>query len=707
MIVFFDVMLIDDQATLSRPYDQRKKALEELVTLIPGRSDLAARHEISFSSRTAPQQLLESLASVFSKNWEGCVLKPCDEPYVNLQPQKNGEFRSCWIKLKKDYLPGLGDTAEMAVLGAGYNAAEATKLGITHLRWTHFHVGCLMNKLEVLQYGAKPNFKVLDATNQGIKRDDMERLCALGQFRALDVLSKEAREGFDFSIGSQHSCKMDVVFREPFVFEVMGGGFDKPGNEDYFVLRFPRVLKIHWDRNFKDTIGFDELQAIAAESMEVSDGDLGAEVAEWIERIRASERGTRQKRLPWDDSQDEVGSGSTDDDLHPPSPSLKRKGNLSPLFIRMDEAEMLTHGTRRGTNSITSRTYSANSASRCQGATNLPTSRVSSPPMAPQSPPIRLMEQGSARPKPGGRKRSLEESDSTPSPRSSKTCRLSSPRTGLIEGYVSPPSTTTGRLSKPLGDLPNPPSHRRLYQSFRTKDSSICSTSRLQVSPPSTIRSTILPAVKHHSIRKPKHSPSSASTILRETTSEARSSGTSQGLNISSAVVASPPLCNSFSTAMSSSVRVLTSSASRSSPANADYENTVFVVAPCLSNLRLLHDMPTVATATDLTKLEHASKQVMALIDTHPEGLSGRFLRTLCPFVEETGREVEIWDYSVLELGLDGGQAKFKENCFVGIMKREEEVRGEKSLAGDVIVEWRIGGVSRVRKAGSNALRKE
>ena len=110
----------------------------------------------------------------------------------------------------------------------------------------------------------------------------------------------------------------------------------------------------------------------------------------------------------------------------------------------------------------------------------------------------------------------------------------------------------------------------------------------------------------------------------------------------------------------------------------------------------------TVTTTTDLTKLEHASKKVIALIDTHPEGLSGQYLRTLCPFVQKTGREVEIWDYSVLHLGPDRDEAELKEKCFVGTMKGEEEVRGEETLVGDVIVEWRVGGVSRVRKAVSS-----
>jgi DNA ligase-4 len=40
----------------------------------------------------------------------------------------------------------------------------------------------------------------------------------------------------------------------------MGTGFDKPTNAKYFILRFPRVLKIHNNRFFKETVNFKKLQ---------------------------------------------------------------------------------------------------------------------------------------------------------------------------------------------------------------------------------------------------------------------------------------------------------------------------------------------------------------------------------------------------------------------------------------------------------------
>jgi DNA ligase 4 len=36
----------------------------------------------------------------------------------------------------------------------------------------------------------------------------------------------------------------------------MGAGFDKSVNIKYFILRFPRVLKIYNNRFFKETINF-------------------------------------------------------------------------------------------------------------------------------------------------------------------------------------------------------------------------------------------------------------------------------------------------------------------------------------------------------------------------------------------------------------------------------------------------------------------
>jgi hypothetical protein len=61
----------------------------------------------------------------------------------------------------------------------------------------------------------------------------------------------------------------------------MGAGFDKPANTRYFALRFPRVLKIHDDHSFKDTVSFEELQEMARRCREAPE-DNEREETHWL-----------------------------------------------------------------------------------------------------------------------------------------------------------------------------------------------------------------------------------------------------------------------------------------------------------------------------------------------------------------------------------------------------------------------------------------
>jgi len=278
MIVFFDVMLIDESSVLHQNYEQRRGRLEEVINAIPGRAELVTSKMFDFSSRSASHQLVEALATAFAHRWEGYVLKPINEPYVSLQSQFNGDYRSCWIKLKKDKIPGLGDTADFAVIGARYNAQEAFKLGVTDLPWTSFYIGCLQNKNDVLRLGSKPRFTILDGFDVGVTKGDLKELCNYGKFCAEKVHARRAPDAFDFSFEGRLPPKMAVVFTQPLVAEVKGTGFDKPPNTGFLTLRFPRIIKIHLGRPLSETVGFDELQTMAEEAINAPEGDFDDDV---------------------------------------------------------------------------------------------------------------------------------------------------------------------------------------------------------------------------------------------------------------------------------------------------------------------------------------------------------------------------------------------------------------------------------------------
>jgi hypothetical protein len=72
------------------------------------------------------------------------------------------------------------------------------------------------------------------------------------------------------------------LFKHPLLAELVGIGFDKLPNTRYFALWFPPVLKIHGDRSFKDTIGFNELQEMAKRCSEVPEDS--EEETRWLRK---------------------------------------------------------------------------------------------------------------------------------------------------------------------------------------------------------------------------------------------------------------------------------------------------------------------------------------------------------------------------------------------------------------------------------------
>ena len=340
MIIFYDVMLIDNEPILNISHTRRRRLLKKLITPISGRAALAVRDIIDFTSPHSPSQLQQALARAFALRWEGLVLKPCDELYFSTRKPSTGEHPNCWIKMKKDYIKGLGDTADFAVVGAGYDVNEAKKFGGLKLNWTHFHVGCLTNKDEVTHHGAKPKFVVVDALNLCIKPEDLKTLNHLGQFRAVRMGSRAeaAAHGMKLEPGVPD---MAVAFRDPFVFEVMGAGFDKQGNRTTFSLRFPRVIKIHWDRDWKEAVTIDELQDMASAAKLVPSDDLAEDVAQWLKQLKQVDRGVKGVLAPWEDSQDvemetaEFSPVRTTRDIR-----HARSKSEAPPMVRMDSKEM-------------------------------------------------------------------------------------------------------------------------------------------------------------------------------------------------------------------------------------------------------------------------------------------------------------------------------------------------------------------------------
>jgi DNA ligase 4 len=155
MIVFYDLLLLDDVVCLQESHDRRRRRLWAVMRCIQDRTDIGTREKIDFKSSGASSLLGRKFASAIAQGWEGLVLKGCGDPYFSL------DGNVLQIKLKKDYIGGLGDSAEFAVVGGRRDAKDEYELGMGKLSWTSFYLACLENREQVRRHDAKPKFRVI------------------------------------------------------------------------------------------------------------------------------------------------------------------------------------------------------------------------------------------------------------------------------------------------------------------------------------------------------------------------------------------------------------------------------------------------------------------------------------------------------------------------------------------------------------------
>ncbi|KAI9816425.1 MAG: hypothetical protein M1826_001814 [Phylliscum demangeonii] len=301
MIVFFDLLLLDQRATLTELYQQRRRALRTLVQDVAGRAALCWRRSMEMeATETARHQLRAIFAHGIARRWEGFVAKPLDQPYFGRRRRRRqgdgdggAAYAGEWIKLKKDYILGLGDTADFAVVGAGFDPHHARSHA--GLPWTHFHLACVRNAERVRRFGEKPTWRVIQSLNECIDAGAMRQLNALAQFRTIPYHAGQHQlEHMELEVDlGADDCPLAVVFREPFVFEVVGGGFVRPPSKAFWMLRWPRVVKIHWDRDWREAVAWDELQEMAqrALALPLTEDAAAGEERRWIERLAAVDVG--------------------------------------------------------------------------------------------------------------------------------------------------------------------------------------------------------------------------------------------------------------------------------------------------------------------------------------------------------------------------------------------------------------------------------
>ncbi|KAK1227208.1 hypothetical protein PQX77_009842 [Marasmius sp. AFHP31] len=297
-LVFFDVMFLNGESLMSKAYTERRRILEATIQQLPGKAMLAERWEIPMSSRkigglgswarpskralesrkedevASPENTLGTVfAEILASYKEGLVLKAAESTY--------NDWKLPWVKLKMDYIPDLGDTVDLVILGAGWRKDRGAELRVPRTTFTTFFVGALRNP-EVLKANssARPHFHIYFTVSYGLSRDQLEEINFL--VKSKDPVSLSSQDTpklpYDYTIDTHE--RPQVLLQEPLLAEIFGDRFTKKHDRAPFEVRWPRILKIHrsGDRHWTEGIPFNKLQRTAATAVGL-DQDVTEDVA--------------------------------------------------------------------------------------------------------------------------------------------------------------------------------------------------------------------------------------------------------------------------------------------------------------------------------------------------------------------------------------------------------------------------------------------
>ncbi|KAG1746672.1 DNA ligase/mRNA capping enzyme [Suillus paluster] len=264
-LVFFDVLQVGAASMLNAPYHMRRSLLESIITPVPGRSILAERAVIidgNVQELEGQKRLREVWAQRITDCEEGLVLKAGESTY--------GDWKLPWVKLKKDYIPGYGDTIDLVVIAAAWEKDRARDLRVSPSTLTTFYIAALTNSSQMKSDPSrKPHFVAYFTASYGLSREQLEEFNFWIRADAIDGPEPHISElSYTYAM-FQTLPKPSVFVRNPILVELCGAGFTKALQSKYYELRFPRITKPFRpsERSYTECLTLRELQTIALEAV--------------------------------------------------------------------------------------------------------------------------------------------------------------------------------------------------------------------------------------------------------------------------------------------------------------------------------------------------------------------------------------------------------------------------------------------------------
>ncbi|KAL2753648.1 hypothetical protein ACRALDRAFT_2044005 [Sodiomyces alcalophilus JCM 7366] len=229
----FDLLYLNGEPLVQKSLRERRELLLEAFVPVEGEFALATHMD-----GQELEQIQEFLDESVKASCEGLMVKMLDGRESGYEPSKRSRN---WLKIKKDYLSGVGDSLDLVVLGAYHGKGKRTSL------YGAFLLACYNPTSET--------YETVCNIGTGFSEAALEEL----HKQLSEIVIDRPKPFYSHSSGGQH--QPDVWFEPRFVWEVKTAdltlsprykagckeGVD-PSGEKGISLRFPRFIKARDDK---------------------------------------------------------------------------------------------------------------------------------------------------------------------------------------------------------------------------------------------------------------------------------------------------------------------------------------------------------------------------------------------------------------------------------------------------------------------------
>uniref|UniRef100_A0AAV1ULP5 DNA ligase n=1 Tax=Peronospora matthiolae TaxID=2874970 RepID=A0AAV1ULP5_9STRA len=240
-IYAFDLLFLNGESLLSTPLANRRGKLRELFEVNPGTFEFATSFDVvdGVDAKDNPEAMEEAVDKVrhfleeaVRENCEGLMVKTLEKE-ATYEPANRSHK---WLKLKKDYLDGIGDSTDLVPIGAFHGRGKRTGVYGAYL------LACYDPDTDMYQ----PITKL----GTGLSDEVLKKFYDQLKERVVD------KPPSDYAVTD--SCKPDVWFEASCVWEILGADLSiSPkytaaiglvAKDKGISLRFPRFIRIRDDK---------------------------------------------------------------------------------------------------------------------------------------------------------------------------------------------------------------------------------------------------------------------------------------------------------------------------------------------------------------------------------------------------------------------------------------------------------------------------